>query len=236
MAAGPNGIIMIIFLNAVNKTFRALEYVLVDTISAVSPWLAPILPAYIAGMHMHNVLLLPAWISYVGAGVVELLGLSAVTTAVQFWDYNDIRRKTDQRAPFWVAVVCAVFYMSVVLTVNVVLDGGPGVHKIAKALLSSLSIVAAIILASRGQHTRRMQSIQEEKEDRRKMRSNGHRPERNLHETYTQDAQIAQDWRTLPDEDKILVQDMSVNDIMRTYGTKLRTAQNWKARSNNGNN
>jgi hypothetical protein len=149
---------------------NALEKTLVDNVAATVPWLAPLIPAAIAYDHMAGVLLFDPWLAFVGAAVVELLGLSTVTTAVQFWQYNDLPLQAidsdsssalaqlgkEGRAPFGLAFSAAAFYLLVVITVNVLLDEAGGTARLAKALLSTLSIVGALTVAIRSQHRRRV--------------------------------------------------------------------------------
>jgi hypothetical protein len=139
---------------------NALEKTLVDNVAATVPWLAPLIPAAIAYDHMESVLLFDPWLAFVGAAVVELLGLSTVTTAVQFWQYNiagdSAKPEPEGRAPFGMAFAAAAFYFLVVITVNVLLDEAGGTARLAKALLSTLSIVGALTVAIRSQHRRRV--------------------------------------------------------------------------------
>jgi hypothetical protein len=148
---------------------NALEKTLVDNVAATVPWLAPVIPAAIAYDHMVSVLLFAPWLAFVGAAVVELLGLSTVTTAVQFWQYNiagdSANPETERRAPFGMAFAAAAFYFLVVITVNVLLDEAGGTARLAKALLSTLSIVGALTVAIRSQHRRRVDEQAEVESD-----------------------------------------------------------------------
>ena len=157
---------------------RALEALLVDNLAATSPWLAPVIPAYIGWRNMTTRLDFPNWVALVGALVIETLGLATVHTVFTLWDYNDGKRKIDQRAPVWVAVLIAAMYIVVVLTVNVLLDQGirPPIEQVAQALLSLLSVVGSVTLAIRANHARRLAEIATEKEERRAMRTDARIP------------------------------------------------------------
>ena len=154
---------------------NALETTLADNVAATVPWLAPLIPAAIAYDHMGSVLLFDPWLAFVGAAVVELLGLSTVTTTVQFWQYNNLpallvagdsaKPETEGRAPFWIAFAAAAFYFLVVITVNVLLDEAGGTARLAKGLLSTLSIVGALTVAIRSQHRRRVDEQAEVESD-----------------------------------------------------------------------
>jgi hypothetical protein len=202
---------------------RAVEALLIDNIAATSPWLAPLIPAYLAWDSMSNILAFPPWVALAGAAVVELLGLSAVSTTFQFWDYNDTRRKSDQRAPVLLAITTALFYLCVVLTVNVMLDSGPALHKAAKALLSTLSVCAAVVLALRAGHSRRLESIEHVRAERRARR---HTSEIN----YLKKGNLPEiaDWRALPLNDREVVKGMTTRQVVSRYGVSERTARNWR--------
>lgn len=214
-------------LHAWGRLTRAVESILIDNIAATSPWLAPLLPAFMAHQAMSTHLGFPAWVSICGAVVVEFLGLASITTTFQFWDYNDSRRKLDQAAPVRFAGMAAGFYLIVVITVNVMLDPSPWLHRIAKALLSSLSVIAAIILALRAQHSRRLDGIQQERQDRKEARKLSRKiqePSGNFPE--------GSDWRKLPEEDRRMIHDLSTAEIAARYQVSERTARNWRSRKN----
>ena len=136
---------------------QAFERLLVDVVAAFVPWLAPIIPAYLAFHSLYNVLIPGVlWVSIVGAAVVEFLGLATVTTVVQFNEFNSTRKDGDPSAPFWPAALTAAFYLAVVLTVNVLLDNSELIDKVAKGLMSSLSVAGAVTISLRGQHRRRV--------------------------------------------------------------------------------
>lgn len=160
-----------------NKAFEKIRNLTTETeatviglVAATIPWLAPFIPAYIAYHNMIEVLSFSSWLSLVGAAVIEFLGLSAVHTAIQFWSYNRTRRKTDEAAPVYVATAVGVFYLAVVLTVNVILDKAPVEQLIAKALLSLISVPAGITLAIRAQHSSYLLQVEAEKRERREER------------------------------------------------------------------
>ena len=220
------------FLKAVQTIVQELETTLVDTLASTAPWLGPIAPAYLAYQAMINVLLLPVWIAWVIALVIELLGISTINTAVQFWNYNQTRRSHDPSAPFWLAVSMAAFYLTVVLVVNVLLDQATTLDKVAKFLLSSLSPVAAVTLSLRAQHSRRLLDISEKKIIERKERQ-----ERKLLKLSPKAAEKKSDkpttfrkwktWRKVPEVERRKIAGMSMEEVMSMYGTEERTAYNW---------
>lgn len=154
-------------LESLVKLNRATENLLIDVVASYSPWVAPVVPALMTYQNMITHLGFPAWASWAAAICVETLGLSSIQTAVSFWQWNDSKSKSDPRAPVMVAILTGGFYLLTVLTVNAMLDDAPGVNRLAKALLSSLSVCAGVILALRAGHARRMAETEQTKLDRK---------------------------------------------------------------------
>jgi hypothetical protein len=156
------------FFTAWGQITRALEATLIDNLAATIPWLAPVVPAYMIYHSLTAVIRFPLPVAILSAIVVEFLGLVTVSTSVQFWSWNDSKRQTDPDAPVWLAIITAAAYLLVVITVNVILDlDAPAEQLAAKALLSTLSISAALTIAIRSQHARRLAEIEKAKADRR---------------------------------------------------------------------
>lgn len=162
------------FLQGWSALTRALESTLIDNLAATIPWAAPCVPAYMMFHNLVTVIGFPQWVSFLAALVVEFLGLTTVSTTFQLWSWNDSRRKIDQPAPVRIAAITAGFYLLVVILVNVILDSAPFQQRLAKALLSMLSIIGAVVLAIRSQHARRLTEIEAEKGARREERINRH--------------------------------------------------------------
>lgn len=223
-----------------NRLSAFFEVSLINNIAAITPWLAPIAPAYIAWSHMTNVLQFPPAIAVVVASVVEFLGLSTVITATQFWDWNDSKRQSDQSAPFWIALISAGFYLAIIITINVLLDNSNTIERIAKALLSLLSIVAAVIIAIRSQHARRVAGIELERQEKKFQRQE--RKEVKLPVKRTARSRKDKppgdkspvDWRTLSPTERQTLQGLSTQEIKNIFpGISDRTARDWKKRANN---
>ena len=151
-------------LSSLHTVSQAFEQVIIDTISAITPWLAPIIPASMTYHNMIGRLGFSEPIAFIGALAVEFLGLSAINTSVEFWRYNEDKKyrqslriqvtkkakkgkRKFQGAPLFFAILTGLFYISIVLIVNAILDIGTAdvVHIIAKALLSLLSRIAFTI-------------------------------------------------------------------------------------------
>lgn len=225
------------FLTAWQDTTRAFEGALVDNIAATSPWLAPVIPAYLVYRNMVEMLEFPVLIALVGALVVEFLGLSTVHTTFMLWDYNDKKRKTDQHAPMWVSLAVAFGYIVIVLTVNVLLDGGTWIHKLAYTMLSLLSVLGAVTLAVRAAHARRLSDIAAQKTARKRKVAETYAERSGKMAEVTEVAEPSGDWRNLPEEDRKLIANMSTDQIADWYKVSERTARSWrkKAKGQNGN-
>ncbi len=126
------------------------ERTLIDNVAATVPWLAPVSPAYMVWHNAVNLLGWPVWVAWVVALAVEGLGLSVVSTAFSLWK--------SRSAAFWVAVATTGFYLAIVITVNVALELGAPVW-IAKALLSLLSVPAAVTIALRSQQAQAVEEV-----------------------------------------------------------------------------
>jgi hypothetical protein len=228
---------LLAFFNGWRNLTRALEYNLVDLLAATSPWLAPLIPAYLAWRNMSGVLNFPWFIALAGAAVIETLGLSTVHTVFSLWDYNQNHTGAKTaRAPVAVAVMTAVIYMTIVLVVNVLLEARPLIQQIAQALLSCLSVVASVTLAVRANHARRL-SDQAEIRAEAKAERERHRQELlgngNLPETYRKAIAPERDWRTIPTGERAAIRAMkTTREIMERYpGISERTARNWNQRA-----
>jgi hypothetical protein len=164
------------FFDRANDFIRNTETSLVNFLSAVAPWAAPLAPAYLSWNHMRMELAFPVWVAWSVAIVVEILGLSAISTILAFWMHNRRYKKDGRKAPVIVPGSAFIFYLLVILTINVMLEAAkiPGffiasewVRIIAIALLTLLSVPAAIIIAVRTLHHQMLDGIEQEKAERR---------------------------------------------------------------------
>ncbi len=209
---------------------RALEHRIIDTVSATTPWLAPILPAYMVYSSVETRLDFPAWVAIATGLAIEFLGLSAVHTTFQLWSWNQKAAEAN-RAPVWVAGLTGTFYLAVVLTVNVVLDLGRADWQsiLAKGLLSTVSIIAAIVLAVRAQHSRRLSDLAEASAER-KARRHGVPGQGVRQVEEVERSAWPNDWRKLGDDQRDSLRGLSASEIVEVTGVDDRTARNWAAR------
>ena len=242
------------FLDGWRNITNAFERTLVDNVAATVPWLAPISPAYMAFHNVTTIFGWDIWVAWTIALAVEGLGLAVTSTAFHLWDWNDKKKDKDQAAPFWIAITTVIFYLSVVITVNVILDIHASLtERTAKALLSLLSVVAAVTLALRSQHARRIEEKSDELEERRAERKEEREFKRKLKlkelENKSTDEKLLKvaskvsendhatpetfgkyhNWRRVPDEERMRVFQMrgDVRLVMAEYGVIERTAYNW---------
>lgn len=178
-----------------NAAIRNSEASLVNLLSALAPWAAPLAPAYMSFTHMTQTLGYPIPIAWAVAIVVEVLGLSAISTIIAFWSYNRRYKAEYRKAPVWIAISSFVVYLAIVLVVNVVLDASQitdsglshaWVTLAAKALLTLLSVPAAVILAVRTQHKELLDEIDRERERRREANRSNHRTKQTSNQTGAQ--------------------------------------------------
>lgn len=213
------------FLNGLLLLNRKTEAVLIDLISSLSPWICPILPAYITGSNLYSVLNYPVYIAVICALVIETIGLSSMSTILLLWSWNETKREKDPSAPVGLAIISGVLYISVVLSVNVLLEINPLQYKIlVNGLMSLMTVVAALIIAVRGQHSRRLEEIAQERKERKEERLHARQVQ-----VAPQLAQVAKwDWRELSIDEKIKISKMTQEEVMNMYaGIPESTSRHW---------
>ena len=87
------------FFDGLNDWVNESEGSLVNFLTAFSPWLAPLAPAYMTFRHMDEFLKFPFLISLALSLLVEILGFSTVSTALDFWFHNRKEKAGIKRAP-----------------------------------------------------------------------------------------------------------------------------------------
>lgn len=150
-----------------NANIRGAESSVVNFLSAIAPWGAPLAPAYMAYHGMTEILGFDEIVALILAGVIEILGLTTISTAFAFWQHNKKYKKDVRKMPVSVPVLAFAYYLVAVLTVNVALEFPVApqdvvyVHIFAKGLLSTLAIPSAVTLAIRAQHTELLAEIKQ---------------------------------------------------------------------------
>jgi hypothetical protein len=223
-----------------------LENRLLDLVAGISPWLAPLIPTYFAAYNAYLYLAKGKNWWDVGAVVVvalvvELIGLAGVHTAVQFWNWNRTKNKSDDAAPMGMAILAVVVYVIIIISVNALLDyfavadpaALPYVKIAAVAMLSLLALNSALIVAlraSQGDRESRAEQAKQERKDSRKVTGK-------LQETFQTDEKVTgkfpNDWRKvrgkLTREQMVeIAHSEHAGDIAYKYGCSQRTAVNWR--------
>jgi hypothetical protein len=205
-------------------------------------------------------------VSIIGALVVEFLGFATITTVIQFVDFNATRNAEDPRAPFYPAAGVAVFYLMVVLTVNVLLDNSEFIERFSKLLMSTLSVAGAVTISLRGQHSVRLEAKKirdakneaekkstdaDEREYKRQVAKERRDKKFELKKLELQ-VPVKQDelvkvsgkvsesdsdkpdtfgkwktWRKVPQDEKLKIVRMTVEQVVDVYGVEERSAYHW---------
>lgn len=231
------------FFEKLNDWIRNTESSIVNFLSSFAPWLAPIIPAYMTYSHAAGVLEFPIAVAVPAALVVEILGFSAVSTFLAFWFHNRRTVAGTKRAPIEVVIVAFVFYLTLIVVSNVLLDASKGTDWESwaivgvRALYTLQTIPAALIVAVRTQHRELLSDIAKEKAEKlagKSVESSTKVP--------SEDGKIVESSKKVPDwrkqeftqEQKQLMANWTP-DQMRAYAleSKLtyKTLTNWRARS-----
>lgn len=149
-----------------DHAIQNLEYSIVNLVSSISPWLAPIIPAYLTYTHTKNVLQFNSIIAFIAAITVEFLGLATVSTTLTFWNHNRKYKDPAKVAPFKIALFAFCFYLITVLMINGVLETIPldtqpstNIRVTISVLLTVLSVPAAITVAIRSIYSEKIKNI-----------------------------------------------------------------------------
>lgn len=144
-----------IIFRTISNTINGAERSMLDFISVLIPWAVPIIPAYLTYYHTLDQMQFPQWVAWTAAFVVEALGLVSVATAIRFWYHNQRYKDSKNHAPFRLAVGVYVFYIVIVLVVNVILEvvaeTRTGWIITAIALFSLLSFPSGVLISIRTQ-------------------------------------------------------------------------------------
>lgn len=158
-------------LGRISDTINGAERTMLDFVSIFVPWAVPVIPAYLTYYHTVDQMDFPHWVAMTSAFVVEALGLVSVATAIRFWKNNTLYKGEREKAPFWLAVIVYLFYILIVLTVNVLLEVEAAQRNaviiLAIGLFTLLSFPASVLIAIRAQFREQL----EERQERRNSRS-----------------------------------------------------------------
>lgn len=157
------------FFEWVSQVLNGAERSFLDLLSVLVPYCVPVIPAYLTYYHTKDIMDFPDWVAITASFVVEVLGITSVSTAIRFFRHNQrykksIERNTANAAPFWLAVFVYVFYIVIVLTVNVLLEQIAGTRSgeviLAIALFTLLSFPSGVLISIRTQYTEMLEEKQ----------------------------------------------------------------------------
>mgnify|MGYP001599507642 CR=1 FL=1 len=227
-----------------NDWIRNTESSIVNFLSVFAPWLAPITPSYMTYQHATSVLNFPGYIAIPAAILVEILGFSAVSTFLAFCFHNKKTQANYKRAPIEVVILAFVFYLSLIIFSNVLLDAFPSerwAEITVRALFTLQTIPAALIIAVRTQHRDLLSEIR--KERLQKLAENLQKEEDEVTERVEQEQKVTEnfpkDWRklrpTLSYEQVVELSGLTsaqVKEFSRRNGVDERTVTNWRLYAN----
>lgn len=220
------------FFDKLNEWIRGTENSIVNFLSAFAPWVAPIIPAYMTFQHASNTLDFPFLVAVSAAAVVEVLGFSAVSTFLAFWFYNRRNQAESKKAPIGVVIVAFLFYLSLIVSSNVLLDAFATERwaEIAvRALFTLQTIPAALLVAVRTQHRELLSEIAREKAQKEQKVSESSHDVKEKTRKLT--GNFPKDWRhvklVLTPEQKYEIANSNSGDVAYKYGVSERTATNW---------
>jgi hypothetical protein len=132
----------------------------VDFVANTMPWAGSAIPAVMTYQNVQK-LGFEWWQAAIIGLVVEGIGFVSITTAIDIYEANQAEREAQGARPlldisFWVAIGGAAVYLTAVLFVNAILDGGDGWQKVTLALLSLFGVIGGVMVALRNQLGKRM--------------------------------------------------------------------------------
>ena len=146
----------------ISGIINSMERAFIDLLSAIVPYAVPIIPAYLTYFHTLDAMKFPDWVAKTTAFVVEVLGIASVSTAIRFYENNKRYKDKNRQAPFWLALFTYLFYLIVVLTVNVLLEIDASMRRPviiwAIALFSLLSVPSGVLISIRSQFTEMLEN------------------------------------------------------------------------------
>jgi hypothetical protein len=161
-AGGANAV-----LGAVTKLVNNVESTWMNLLAAGIPYSVSLIPAMMTYRNAKKILGVDDWEALNMGAAIEFFGIVAMDTAIRFWHHNKKwqNRGAGNKAPFMLAVVAYLFYLAIIITVNVVMEiatspigslhwfrGEAFWRIVALSLLSTLSIYSGMVVAMRTQH------------------------------------------------------------------------------------
>ncbi len=161
-----------VFFSWFSETINGAERSVLDALSSIVPYTTASIPAYLTYVHTSTQMDFPNYIAVLAAFTVEVLGVTSVSTAIRFWQWNKNHQKDT--APFWLAFLTYVFYIVITLSVNVILEIYTAVRAPsviwAIGLFSLLSIPSGVLISVRAQFGEMLEEKREKAQDKKNER------------------------------------------------------------------
>ena len=164
----------------ISDTINGGERAVLDALSAIVPYTTASIPAYLTFTHTLVNMNFPVNVAFLAAFTVEVLGVTSVSTAIRFYQWNKNHKNDAEKAPFWLAVITYVFYIIITLSVNVILEiyaatRAPAVIW-AIGLFSLLSLPSGVLISIRAQFGEMLEDKREKAEQRKTERQGQRKP------------------------------------------------------------
>jgi DNA-binding transcriptional ArsR family regulator len=147
-----------------------LEQKLISFVTKLAGWLAPLPTAWTVYAHGSGILDWPWFVAAGAALALEALGMATTSIALDFWNYNQSKRKADPKAPLTYTVILVTVYFLAAILLAVVIDVKPEISPVAPALFPVLSMTGVATLALRSGHVRRLEEIENDRAEQRQRR------------------------------------------------------------------
>ena len=212
---------------------NSFEDSFVNFVSVIIPWLVPLIPAYILYTHLETDLQWSRPWPLIGGTVVEGLGLATVNTYFRFERHNRKYKDQKNKMPVWVVIVAYVWYLLIVLFVNVVFDWRAGVdftRIIAILAFSTLSLPASALISVRGLHSEwKGEHEQRYSHSRTEANETNEQPSTGANEANEQ-ANGSRTFKSLTNEEKREIKIGDTKTLAGKFNVTERAIQKWKER------
>lgn len=137
-------------------------------VTMLGPWLTPIMPAYFVSVAIHVHLKAPIPVSVLAGIILEVVGIAGIAITTRSYMWNKSKLKTDEEAPFWVAMAATGLYFVTTMLLTVILEFAPDLAKVAPGLFVLMAVSSGLILVLSFMQKDRERKAVEAKQDRRK--------------------------------------------------------------------
>jgi len=154
------------------STLRLMRnFDLVDIISDLAPWLTPIPSAVLVSNATIRHLGWAEPVGWVSGAIVEMLGISTVSTTILYYQFNQEKRQSDKPLPWGVPATLVFVYLAATIILTVLLDTIPLLAHWSPAIFPILALMGAINLVLRRNYRGITRRIAAEREHMRALRA-----------------------------------------------------------------